>query len=174
MTETVNPVIIQIMKANCYGVTDIGSVRKSNEDFYLIDDDLSLFIVCDGVGGSLCGEIASEVSARTIRENVAKNKAVIERYVQDESKLNRDAIAQMLQTAVQAANSKIWSVSESDERKRGMCTTTDVLLLAGDHAFLAHEAKLVKGDLPRSVLRNSSVTALMLYPHWNIATYWAR
>ena len=143
------------MKANCYGVTDIGSVRKSNEDFYLIDDDLSLFIVCDGVGGSLCGEIASEVSARTIRENVAKNKAVIERYVQDESKLNRDAIAQMLQTAVQAANSKIWSVSESDERKRGMCTTTDVLLLAGDHAFLAHV-----GDSRTYLLREGKVHQL--------------
>lgn len=143
------------MKANCYGVTDIGSVRKSNEDFYLIDEDLSLFIVCDGVGGSLCGEVASEVSARTIREGVQKHRAVIERYSQEKSKAHRDAVAQMLQAAVQAANAKIWAVSESDERKRGMCTTTDVLLLAGDHAFLAHV-----GDSRIYLLRDGKVHQL--------------
>ena len=32
----------------------------------------------------------------------------------------------------------------------------------------------MNGAIPRRVLRNSSVTALMLWPHWNIATYWAR
>src|SRR5262245_35788279 len=39
---------------------------------------------------------------------------------------------------------------------------------------MAHEAELVLGLIPRRALKSSSVTRLMLWPHWNTATYCAR
>ena len=42
------------------GRTDVGVVRSNNEDAYLIDESINLFVVCDGVGGRSGGETASE------------------------------------------------------------------------------------------------------------------
>ncbi len=48
------------------GVTDVGCVRKHNEDNFLIDDEIGLLIVADGMGGHEAGEIASIESIKVI------------------------------------------------------------------------------------------------------------
>ncbi len=50
--------------------TDIGKKRDHNEDNYLVDKKLSLFVVCDGMGGHAAGEVASALAVRTIHEEV--------------------------------------------------------------------------------------------------------
>ncbi len=39
-------------KIRCAGKTDAGALRKKNEDDFLIDKNLNLFAIADGVGGS--------------------------------------------------------------------------------------------------------------------------
>ncbi len=52
-----------------YGAaTDTGIVREKNEDNYSVDTDLRVYIVADGIGGHLAGEIASYIAVRTIQE----------------------------------------------------------------------------------------------------------
>ena len=48
------------------GVTDVGCVRKHNEDSLLSDPALGLFVVADGLGGHAAGEVASQIVVETV------------------------------------------------------------------------------------------------------------
>ena len=50
------------MEVKSIGVTDIGKVRKENQDEILCNEDLSVFAVSDGMGGLLCGKQAAKMS----------------------------------------------------------------------------------------------------------------
>ena len=53
-------------------LTDVGRVREHNEDNFLVDKKLALFVVCDGMGGHAAGEVASALAVRTVHEEIKK------------------------------------------------------------------------------------------------------
>ena len=52
--------------------THPGLIRPDNEDFILIDDDLGVYLLADGMGGHNAGEIASETAVKTAHAYLAK------------------------------------------------------------------------------------------------------
>jgi len=54
------------------GLTHQGSVRKNNEDYFLILADIGLYLVADGMGGAQAGEHASRLASETVAEFVRK------------------------------------------------------------------------------------------------------
>lgn len=58
------------MKLRSYGITDIGKIRKENQDSFLIDQDEDIYIIADGMGGLQDGAKASKFVVETIRDQI--------------------------------------------------------------------------------------------------------
>src|SRR5260221_8448830 len=54
----------------CAAKTDVGMRREHNEDSYLVNEDIGLFVVCDGMGGHAGGETASRLAVQTIEKEL--------------------------------------------------------------------------------------------------------
>lgn len=64
----------QLALGPAYGITDVGLVRKSNEDNFLIDQELGLVVVGDGMGGHHGGEIASFEAIVALRSFIQSSR----------------------------------------------------------------------------------------------------
>ena len=122
-----------------FAATDVGVVRDHNEDNFLVDKKLGIFIVADGMGGHAAGEVASAMAVRTVHEEVKAEGARIAQFAQDPNgHVSKNDIAALMEHAVQSACSKINEVGMSDPAKRGMGTTLSALLVIGGIGFIAH------------------------------------
>jgi serine/threonine protein phosphatase PrpC/CRP-like cAMP-binding protein len=122
-----------------FAQTSVGRVREHNEDSFLVDEELGLFAVADGMGGHAAGEIASRLALETFRRLVSENRTRIEASVIDPgSREARRDVLQLLEEATHAACAAVHDEGQKDEAKRGMGTTLCALLIAGSHGFIAH------------------------------------
>ncbi len=120
---------------DCYGDTHVGLKRANNEDAYLCVPELGLFIVCDGVGGRVHGEVASAAAAELIHEWVQENLPGIRELPPAD---RPSALRMMLSQALQRASYMVNGMGLADPALRGMSTTAAVLLLDEGIAALAH------------------------------------
>lgn len=125
------------MQIAFWAATDQGRQRDHNEDNYLVDKNLRLFVVADGMGGHAAGEIASSLCVRRVREAVASNRDIIEQFHEDKG-VERKEVLRVIEHAVQSACSGIYERAQQQPDKRGMGTTCSLLLLAGERGFIAH------------------------------------
>ncbi len=122
-------------------LTDVGRQREHNEDNFLVDKKLALFVVCDGMGGHAAGEVASAIAVRTMHEEIKKEYELVEDYMAKRSgaaKVSKRDILNMLEFAVNRASSKVHAEAEKDPSKRGMGTTLVAVLIAGNQAFIIY------------------------------------
>jgi PPM family protein phosphatase len=121
-----------------FAITDAGLVRKSNEDSYICDDQLQLYVVADGMGGHSAGEVASHLAVETIEGFIARST--------DDGDFSWpygvDPLLSLggnrLRTAVFLANRRVFRASESRDEYAGMGTTVTAALVSGDRLSFAH------------------------------------
>jgi protein phosphatase len=150
------------MKVISCGITDIGRKRQRNEDSYLVNDKLRLYIVADGMGGHAGGEFASKIAVSTVEE-IFKGDDRRKSKVPDKSILDAeaksaggdDAEQGRLKDAITRAGSMIVRKATEDPELRGMGTTATVLLFLGTRAYIAHV-----GDSRCYCVRDGKITQI--------------
>lgn len=122
--------------------SDVGSVRTNNEDAWLADAELGLFVVCDGLGGHVAGEVASNLATATLEEQLSDSQGQ-----PDEE----------LRTAILEANSRIKQDQDDHPERRGMGTTVTALWIPTENgaAWIGHV-----GDSRIYCLREGQLTQL--------------
>jgi serine/threonine protein phosphatase PrpC/CRP-like cAMP-binding protein len=143
------------VEINFFAATDVGRQREHNEDNYLIDPALHLFVVADGMGGHAAGEVASQIAVHEVSRVARESTELIKRYEKEGKAEDRVAILAVLEHAIQAACATIFHRGQAEPEKRGMGTTTSCMLVAGDRGFIAHV-----GDSRVYMLRGGQVHQL--------------
>ena len=155
------------VRIDAFGQSDVGLVRKNNEDSFLIADlsadatpfDVftlnraigekgTLLLVADGMGGMKAGEVASRMAADVVAQGLvdelSKNYPVDQR-----------AFVKAFKQSVHEANRIVFEEGERERNRRGMGTT---LTAAGVHGQFIFFAQL--GDSRAYLVRNGSITQM--------------
>ena len=103
----------------------------------LCDDDLGLYIVCDGVGGNAKGEVASAESVDLVQSWVRRWRKTLNSFVVDPTPENSGVVRRLLESAVQSACYMVFGMGQLDPRQKGMSSTLSSLLVSGGTAFIA-------------------------------------
>jgi serine/threonine protein phosphatase PrpC len=127
------------VKLTMWGATDVGRARKVNEDAFLLAPDHGFVAVADGMGGYQRGDVAAELACNVIKETIATHKHVVDLFRRAPSDATKSAVRTMLDSAVQKACKEVHEAAIAMIGKGGrMGTTMDIVLYAGNSAFIAH------------------------------------
>jgi PPM family protein phosphatase len=126
------------MKLHCWGLTDVGRKRDHNEDSFLINAELGLFAVADGMGGHAGGDRASRLAVEIIEREVRDNMSGGTGTVPIGPSTTEAPPARELRSAALTAGRTIFDLAEGNPQLSGMGTTLTALLLKSGRAYLAH------------------------------------
>lgn len=126
------------MKICGWGQSDVGRKRDHNEDSLLVDAELGLYIVADGMGGHAAGEVASGQAVHLVRDTIIKKKEVFDRFIEADTQETRDKVVTTVESAIQKACADIFNLATRDKGKAGMGTTFTMMIVVGDKALMAH------------------------------------
>jgi serine/threonine protein phosphatase PrpC len=106
-----------------FGLSDPGSVRTNNEDYFLLAPSLDLYLVADGMGGAQAGEHASKLAGDTVAY-----------FVLSANERSGDVLLR----ALAEANRQVIDAAESDPNLHGMGTTMTAAWKLGDEVLIAN------------------------------------
>lgn len=152
-----------IMKVNTHGISDVGRKRTRNEDCFLVNDDLHLYVVADGMGGHSGGEFASKLAVSTIDEIVHSLNADPEATVISGVNSEETDHGDRLRYAIEVASQKIYDQGLYDQQLKGMGTTTAAVIISDGHANIANvgdsRVYLVRGGAIKQITKDHSLVS---------------
>jgi parallel beta-helix repeat protein len=107
----------------CAAASDLGLVRRNNEDAFYVDADRGIFLVVDGIGGQAAGEKAAEIAVGRVRARLERQTGTAEQRI-------REAIA--------VANNEILRAARSNPEWEGMACVLTLVLLENGSAVVGH------------------------------------
>ena len=125
------------MRILAAGRTEVGCVRKHNEDNFLIQPDHGLFVVADGLGGHAAGEVASMIVVDKIGDFIA-HTAERDRTWPVEYEVGLSYDGNRLKAALLLADDGILNDIKANPERESMGSTVVACLAQGDRATLVH------------------------------------
>lgn len=113
------------MKTTSAGITDVGYVRRSNEDSLGLFPEFNLYIVADGMGGHAAGEVASEMAVAAMKQFFTIHQEQSNDSNDTSTNPSREAL---MAQAISCANQSIHKAACQDISRKGMGTTVVALL----------------------------------------------
>lgn len=142
------------MRILAHGKTDVGAVREHNEDAFHNGAERGFFIVADGMGGQLAGEIASRMAVDVVRDYLERSSQGEEGIIGGFDR-QYSVAANRLASGIRLANQVIYEAGKSNPGWRSMGTTIVVALLDGSRLSVAHV-----GDSRCYLVRGGALTQL--------------
>src|SRR6187551_3214501 len=105
------------MDLSFWAATDVGKKREINEDNFLVDKKLSLFVVADGMGGHASGEVASKLAVHEFRNAVEASKDSIAKFATGDASVHSQDLLTMLEAAVQTAGQAVYQKGVAEPEK---------------------------------------------------------
>lgn len=125
--------------------SETGRVRASNQDRYLLAPDRRLFVVCDGMGGHRCGDVAASLAV----------EAIDAAYVQGSEPVRG------LKQAIETANREVYARGSNDPPGLRMGTTLAAAVVEDHQLYAANVGDsriyLVRGDSIKQVSRDHTL-----------------
>jgi len=117
------PGIIGKLMLEATGASDPGCVRSNNEDYFMVERAIGLYLVADGMGGAQAGETASKLAAETVWEIVYQNAGSV--------------TADTLVNAFEEANRRVLMTANANPEMEGMGTTLVAVVDTGQQLLIA-------------------------------------
>jgi serine/threonine protein phosphatase PrpC len=105
------------------GKSDMGRVRKNNEDAFHIDAERGIFLVVDGIGGNNAGEKAAEIAVEILRKRLERQTGAVEQRVKE---------------AIALANNEIFRAAQGNPEWAGMACVLTVAVMDNGDAVVGH------------------------------------
>lgn len=105
--------------------TEVGYVRRRNEDSFFVDEQQRVFAVADGLGGHAAGHVASRIAVDTIASALTGNTL-----------RDADEVGELLRETLQASHQAVLEGVEEDPSRRGMGTTVVLAHVSEDEREL--------------------------------------
>ena len=127
------------------GASDMGRVRRNNEDAWYVDGDRGIFLVVDGIGGQAAGEKAAEIAVERVRARLERQTGTAEERIRE---------------AITMANNEIFRAAHANPEWQGMACVLTLALVDGDSAVIGHvgDSRLykIRGGAIRKVTHDHS------------------
>lgn len=147
------------------GVTDVGIMRKANEDSFFIDKDRHIYVVSDGMGGHKAGEVASRIVVETVQDRMNQDPSNKDgtSLITNDQEVSPEGT--QLLAGIHLANQAVHTLSTTNKEMKGMGATVSAILLT--------ETKIISanvGDSPIFLIRNNAIEDLYT-PHTYMAEH---
>jgi len=139
------------------GLTDVGLKRDGNEDSFSTDNALNLYVVADGMGGHLAGEVASRMAVNMINKSFRQwlDSGASEDTLFGVPDASLSRIANYILSSIRLANRVIYEMAIEHEHYRGMGTTVALVHVMPDLIISANV-----GDSRIYLIRNGQIERL--------------
>ena len=145
------------MQVKASGITDVGLKREGNEDSFALDESLNLFVVADGMGGHLAGEVASQIAVEMITKSYRKWSENETReddlFGLPDSSLSLQG--NYIESSIKLANQVVYEMALEYKQYHGMGTTVVILLVSPSLIIAANV-----GDSRLYLIRNDKIERL--------------